>query len=849
MSRHQGNPARTVAIRSGLADAASWGWVIANATVFTSSACIMVIELVAGRIISRHLGSSVYTWTSVIGIVLAGIAVGNYLGGLIADRYSSKKTLAKMFMCAAAAAGAITVLDHIAEDWSLLWMLSWPTRVASHVAVAFFLPTAVLGMISPIVAKMALDLGRDKGRTIGDIYAWGVTGSIIGTFLAGFYLIAALGTQGVVWSVAGVLAIMAILYWPKTANTWAVAVGVALLAWTATGSSERARSWGEALSLRPRHSELVLYSKESQYSHVAIVQIGTQPDTRGMMLDTLLHSQINMENPTDFHYDYEKVYSAITRRLRPTQPHVDSLTIGGGGYVYPRYMTHTWPGSRTDVAEIDPVVTEASFVAFGLPRDTPINCYHQDGRVLVDQLVEQKRAGEITAPYDLIYCDAVHDYNVPFQLATKEFMTRARELIRPEGAYLMNMIDIFENGLFLGALVNTMKTVFPHVYVFVEGVPVAASRGGRNTFIIAGMNQPFDATALGAVYDPNCRIFRLTDEEMNELENKSQALVLTDEYAPVENLLAPVVKEATRSKAMGEWLKRSDLAIEDKDYPRAIRLCERGLELLPNSAELLAAWGRALHLNGDDYEAVAKFRKALDVRPTYDEALQGLVQTHLSLNEDAQALPYYEALLRSNPFNTSLRYNYAVSLMQLDKLPEAIEQFRIIARIKPDFANNYNNWGVALYKSGDLPGAIAQYNRALEADPSNLDARMNLAVALSGNGQYTEAIETWRGCLSQKPDDPNAARIHVEIANAYYSLRKAPEALEEYQRAAQIKPDYGDAHFGRANALAALGRLDEAKAAYRTVLKLNPGDQEAGRRLENIEKIQQEAASQNAPNR
>ena len=843
MGRHHGNPTRAAVIQPSVAEAAPWGWVIANATVFTSSACIMVIELVAGRIISRHLGSSVYTWTSVIGIVLAGIAVGNYVGGLLADRYSSKKTLAKMFMCAAVAAGAITVLDGIAENWSTLWMLSWPVRVASHVAVTFFFPTAVLGMISPIVAKMALDLGRERGRTIGDIYAWGVTGSIVGTFLAGFYLIAALGTQGVVWSVAGVLAIMAILYWPKSWKTWAVATAVALLASVATGTSEWARTWGETLSLRQRHSKLVLYSKESQYSHVEVIQIDTEPDTRGMMLDTLLHSQINMEDPADFHYDYEKVYSSITKRLRPTQAHVDSLTIGGGGYVYPRYMAQTWPGSRTDVAEIDPVVTEASFEAFGLPRDTPINCYHEDGRVLIDRLVKDTRDGQTITPYDIIYCDAVNDYNVPFQLATKEFMASARKLIRPDGAYLMNMIDIYESGLFLGALVNTMKTVFPHVYVFVEGIPVSASRGGRNTFIIAGMNQPFDTTALGAVYDPNCRIFALSDEEMNELEKKSQALVLTDEYAPVVNLLAPVVKDSARAKATSEWVSRADLAIGEEDYAEAIRLCQRGLDLLPDTADLLTVLGRALHLKGDDYEAVAKFRKALQLRPTSAEAQLYLIETHLSLHEDEQALPYYRLLLKSRPRDASLRYNYGMSLMALARFPEAIEQFKAVARIRPQFTDNHNNWGAALYQLGDRPAAITQFQRALEANADHPDARMNLATVLAADGQHAEAIDAWLEHLRRRPQDSSAAGIHLEIANAYYSLRKAPEALEHYQRATQINPDHVDAHFGRGNALAALGRLDEAKAAYRTVLKLRPDDQEAKRRLLNIEKIQNEAAS------
>ncbi|MFA5251569.1 MAG: fused MFS/spermidine synthase, partial [Phycisphaerae bacterium] len=64
---------------------------IPSATVFLSSACIMVLELVAGRLIARHLGSSLYTWTSVIGVVLAGITIGNYLGGRIADRFEARK--------------------------------------------------------------------------------------------------------------------------------------------------------------------------------------------------------------------------------------------------------------------------------------------------------------------------------------------------------------------------------------------------------------------------------------------------------------------------------------------------------------------------------------------------------------------------------------------------------------------------------------------------------------------------------------------------------------------------------------------------------------------------------------
>ncbi|MBK8271069.1 MAG: fused MFS/spermidine synthase, partial [Planctomycetes bacterium] len=327
-------------------------------------------------------------------------------------------------------------------------------------ASAFSIPTLFLGMISPVIAKMALDLGRERGRTIGDIYAFGVVGSIVGTFIAGYFLIAALGTLGVVWAVAVILAAMAFFY-GRSPATLAWAVAACFLTFLSTSHADWARSIGESLKLRPTRDKDIIYSTESDYSYIQIVQISKDPDVRGMHLDTLLHSQLDMDRPGDFRYDYEKVYLAITLRMRPNADRIDSLTIGGGGYVHPRYMNARWPRGRTDVVEIDPAVTEAAMVAFGLPRDTTIRPFHEDGRVYIDRLIAEKREGKPVEPYDFIYCDAVNDYSVPHQLTTREFMSEVHELIKPDGAYLMNMIDIYESdkfdgGLLLGSLITTM---------------------------------------------------------------------------------------------------------------------------------------------------------------------------------------------------------------------------------------------------------------------------------------------------------------------------------------------------------------------------------------------------------
>ncbi|MBX3394503.1 MAG: fused MFS/spermidine synthase [Phycisphaerae bacterium] len=216
------NAPRGVPVRSNggsmSASSAAFGLVIANATVFTSSFCIMVIELVAGRLIAPYVGSSLYTWTSIIGVVLAGIAGGNYLGGRVADRYAkdsrgARRTLAGLFGLAGVVALGIGLFNRIVGSMPFLeGMDSLKLRIALHVVLVFFIPCGMLGLISPVVAKSALDLGRRTGRTMGSVYAWGVVGSIVGTFMTGFYFIAVMNTSTIILSVGCLLLAVAAMY-------------------------------------------------------------------------------------------------------------------------------------------------------------------------------------------------------------------------------------------------------------------------------------------------------------------------------------------------------------------------------------------------------------------------------------------------------------------------------------------------------------------------------------------------------------------------------------------------------------------------------------------------------------
>lgn len=174
----------------------------------------MVIELVAGRLIARHLGNSLYVWSSIIGVVLAGMSVGNVIGGKLADRYKPETILGWLFMTSSVACVLTLKINDFFAATTPLRALPWGLQTFLSALIIFALPAVVLGTISPSLAKVALSRGTKVGTTLGSFYAWAAAGSILGTFLTGFWLIALLGSKGVVLFTASGLGLVAVFLGP-----------------------------------------------------------------------------------------------------------------------------------------------------------------------------------------------------------------------------------------------------------------------------------------------------------------------------------------------------------------------------------------------------------------------------------------------------------------------------------------------------------------------------------------------------------------------------------------------------------------------------------------------------------
>ena len=186
--------------------------------VFTASGCTLIIEIVAGRILAPTIGVSLYTWTSIIGIVLAGISAGNYIGGRVADRYPSPSTVGLILLAGGVASMAILPVDHFVSDRFLT--LPIIPRIVMLTVVLFLVPAVILGMVTPVVIKLRLADLAETGNVVGKLYAVSTAGSILGTFLTGFVLVQLFGTRLVILIVSLVLVAIAIAF----GNLWRVRI-------------------------------------------------------------------------------------------------------------------------------------------------------------------------------------------------------------------------------------------------------------------------------------------------------------------------------------------------------------------------------------------------------------------------------------------------------------------------------------------------------------------------------------------------------------------------------------------------------------------------------------------------
>jgi len=495
--------------------------------VVVSAACGLAVEITAGRLIAPYLGMSLYTWTAIIAVVLAGFSVGHWIGGRMAEASAERvrRRVAWALCLACLSTAASLVLIRLVSGPVIGAGLTPVPTILVLTSALFFLPSLFVGIPSPALTKLAIDENPARiGRVLGAFYAGGAVGSIAGTLLTGYVFIAWLGSIRTLLVVAALYGAMgAVLFLFRGPRLQAGSLAASLappLAVVGVLSGAIALVGGSVAAFTSN------CDAESDYYCIRVVDVSADAGetARLMVLDHLGHG-INLKDaPQRLLTPYVDVQDMLARIHSGTHSPFRSFFIGGGGYTLPRAWLAARPDADITVAEIDPAVTEAARRHMWLLPDERLTVIDSDAR----RTLRNAPAGH----YDIVVGDAFHDIAVPPHLVTAEFFALVRARLAEDGIYLMNVVDNRDRPRFALSMIEGLKPLFPHVEIWaLEPSDI------RTTFVIAAVQQPTPFDRLPLRTDPAQAFVRLSEETVAGLVATLQPFALTDDFSPVDRLI------------------------------------------------------------------------------------------------------------------------------------------------------------------------------------------------------------------------------------------------------------------------------------------------------------------------
>ncbi len=501
------------------------------ALVFLASFCLMVMELVAGRVIAPFVGTSIYTWTSIIGIFLLGITLGNWLGGKTADAYPAVKIFGYIFLASAVS----TLLSiFLIPSWEMISKSNlWIPGLITFFSFLTFFPIAFfLSFTTPLAIKLELQKLDFSGKTVGNLYGISAAGSILGTFLTGFWLIPSFGTKQIIWGIFFILGTLGFIFLFKyiQKKQGLFILLILILPFGVLGMNKKNRC-----------------DKESQYYCIRLEKLvveGTNQTGWALELDKLQHSHIYSPDFDPFGDGYVRIIATYLGYKFSPDEKLEILAIGGGGFVLPRYILNNYPNAKITVLEIDPQVTTVNMESLGLVNDPRMTIVHGDARQSINRFSENVK-------FDLIIGDAFNDFSVPFHLTTQEFLLTLRAHLTEQGSYLMNVVDDAQQGGFLSSSLLTVASVFPKTFLLPLNT-LWYQKIGRATFVILGSNTSVDESQweeTRPLSDPLWEkaqpetitslktLLPMTSPGLPEFLALKHGIILTDNFAPVDNFL------------------------------------------------------------------------------------------------------------------------------------------------------------------------------------------------------------------------------------------------------------------------------------------------------------------------
>src|SRR5215217_5076912 len=504
--------------------------------VFAGGFASIGVELAASRLLAPFFGSSTFIWASLIGLTLAFLALGYFLGGRLADRRPEAEVL---YAVAAVAAVAIATIPFVARP-----LLTGSLQAFRELDAGAFYgslagtllllapPVTLLGFVSPFAIRLQLADVASAGKTVGSLYALSTIGSITGSFIPVLVLIPLMGTA------ATFIALSLALLVPAVAGLVAVRARPVALVAALAALAVPALALATPAGVRPPDRGVLLHERESAYNYIQVVD----EDGRRSLILNDGHAVHSVYDPAELltggPWDYFMVAPLMVEDAPPAATMAgprDALLIGLAGGTVARELTAAYGPIPITGVEIDPEITDVAREYFALDELDNVEVIVADGRYAL-------RTSD--AAFDLIGVDAYRQPYIPFQLTSREFFQDVSAHLRPGGVTVVNAGRTRTDFRLVDALGATMRDVFPYV--------VAIDVDRYTNTILVGSLSPLSADALieNVERRPETSPLRvvagwsLGSGNIRAIE--PGGAVFTDDRAPVERVIDQMIFDAAR---------------------------------------------------------------------------------------------------------------------------------------------------------------------------------------------------------------------------------------------------------------------------------------------------------------
>lgn len=490
--------------------------------VFVTGGVIMMVEIAAIRLMTPYFGASLFVWAGVLGLFMIALSLGYYAGGKLADRHPRRKVLMGIVLAAGGLLGLVPFMFQLTLPYfvqglgggsPLFGSLIVSSLAFSH--LLFLTPVTLLGMVSPFVIRLVIRELEETGGTAGSVYAFSTVGSVAGTFVSSFVTIPLLGVKEALLISALCLLLVGFLGLLPGLKKSSLALASVLLAGVVVILV--------ALTYAPvRKRANVLHHKDSFYGTVEVLK----DERLGHVLDINRSGRFSVYHPeniiTHMYFDY---FSPIYFLLEEGRGK-EVLVLGHAGGVISRQYTTFFgsDGVRIDGVELDPEVTRAAYQFFDLGSQRGVSVINEDGRIFLQQTSKK---------YDLILSDVyMGGLYIPHQLASREFYELSRARLRQGGIFAQMVLAHKPDGRVLRCVGQTIRSVYPHSYVYPSGT--------KQEYLLLGSNAPLkgklarlgERADVAELQDINSYIAR----EAREVVPEKRPCIFTDNRAPTEFL-------------------------------------------------------------------------------------------------------------------------------------------------------------------------------------------------------------------------------------------------------------------------------------------------------------------------